>query len=102
MSTPRQCLNSNRDFRHGKQIDPSTSKPICSRKGAHPGAYTGLRHAAHGVAPRRTRRGAGHRAVAAKVRAWACTYWERAADLPALSPALRTASAENARLLRKW
>ncbi|MCW2311306.1 hypothetical protein M2244_001034 [Rhodoferax antarcticus] len=30
----------------------------------------------------------GYGALAAKVRAWACTYWERAADLPALSPAL--------------
>lgn len=44
---------------------------------------------------------AAYTELAATVRAWACTYWERAADLPALSPALRAASAENARLLRQ-
>lgn len=42
---------------------------------------------------------AGYGALAAHVRTWVTTYWERAADLPALSPALRTASAENARRL---
>ncbi|MBC7706290.1 MAG: HipA domain-containing protein [Rhodoferax sp.] len=43
---------------------------------------------------------AGYTTLAVQVRAWAITYWERAADLPTLSPALRAASAENARLLK--
>lgn len=44
---------------------------------------------------------AGYADLAREVRAWAVTYWERAADLPALSPALRAASAENADKLRR-
>ena len=44
---------------------------------------------------------AGYAALADPVRNWAITYWERATDLPALSPALRAASAENARLLKR-
>ena len=43
---------------------------------------------------------AGYAGLATKVRAWAITYWERAAQLPALSSTLRAASAENARLLQ--
>jgi hypothetical protein len=43
---------------------------------------------------------AGYSALAATARAWATTYWERAASLPALSPALRAASADNANLLK--
>lgn len=44
---------------------------------------------------------AGYATLVATVRTWAITYWERAASLQALSPALRAASAENARLLRQ-
>jgi len=43
---------------------------------------------------------AGYADLAIQVRAWAITYWERAASLPALSPALRAASGENARRLQ--
>ncbi|MFM2275710.1 MAG: hypothetical protein RL211_1582 [Pseudomonadota bacterium] len=39
----------------------------------------------------------GHAVLAAQTRSWAKTYWERAACLPALSCALRAASASNAR-----
>ncbi|MES2948228.1 MAG: HipA domain-containing protein [Pseudomonadota bacterium] len=44
---------------------------------------------------------AGYAALASQARAWACAYWERAACLPALSPKLRAASGENARLLQQ-
>ena len=44
---------------------------------------------------------AGYAALAAQTRTWAITYWERAACLPALSPALRAASADNARRLQE-
>lgn len=44
---------------------------------------------------------AGHAALAATVRTWAIHYWERSASLHSLSPALQSASAENARLLRQ-
>jgi hypothetical protein len=44
---------------------------------------------------------AGYAALAAQVRTWASVYWERAASLPSLSPALRAASAENARLFQQ-
>lgn len=43
----------------------------------------------------------GYAALASEVRAWAITYWERAASLPALSAALRAASGENAQRLRR-
>ena len=43
----------------------------------------------------------GYAALACEVRAWAITYWERAASLPALSDALRVASGENARRLQQ-
>ncbi|MBC7548980.1 MAG: hypothetical protein H7224_10145 [Polaromonas sp.] len=44
---------------------------------------------------------AGYAALADQVSAWAITDWDRASDLPALSPGLRAASAENARLLKR-
>jgi hypothetical protein len=44
---------------------------------------------------------AKYAALAVQVRSWAITYWERAAILPGLSPALRAASMENARLLKQ-
>ncbi len=44
---------------------------------------------------------AGYAALASDVRAWAITFWERAASLPALSAALRAASGENALRLRR-
>lgn len=44
---------------------------------------------------------AGYAALADQVRTWAITYWERAASLTALSPALRAASGENARRLQR-
>jgi len=43
----------------------------------------------------------GYGTLAAEARAWAITYWERAAALPGLSTALRAASAENARQFKK-
>jgi len=42
----------------------------------------------------------GYAVLAAQARAWAITYWERAANLSALSPLIRAASAENLRLLQ--
>ena len=43
----------------------------------------------------------GYTTLAAQARTWAIAYWERAASLPALSPLLRAASAENLRLLQR-
>lgn len=43
---------------------------------------------------------AGYAGLATQIRAWAITYWERATNLPALSPAMRAASAENVRRLQ--
>lgn len=42
----------------------------------------------------------GYAALAARALVLAITYWERAANLPTLSPLLRAASAENLRLLQ--
>ena len=42
----------------------------------------------------------GYGALATEVRIWAIAYWERAASLPSLSPALRAACALNARVLQ--
>ena len=44
---------------------------------------------------------AGFEAQAAQARAWATTYWQRAAGLPALSAGLRASSAMNADRLRQ-
>lgn len=44
---------------------------------------------------------AGYAALACEVRAWAITYWERAASLPALSATLRAASGANAQQLQR-
>ena len=44
---------------------------------------------------------AGYAALAWEVRAWAITYWERAASLPALSATLRAASGANAQQLQR-
>nr|WP_295781900.1 HipA domain-containing protein [Rhodoferax sp.] len=68
--------------------------PMMWRPGIHSGALD-----ASPVQPQN--QPAGYADLAARVRAWAITYWERAASLPALSPALRAASAENARLLKR-
>lgn len=43
---------------------------------------------------------AGYADLAATARTWAISYWDRAASLPCLTPALHAASAENARALR--
>ena len=42
----------------------------------------------------------GYGALASEVRIWAIAYWERAASLPGLSPALRAACAANAGVLQ--
>lgn len=44
---------------------------------------------------------AGYAALDVKVRAWAISYWERAASLPTLSAALRAASGANVRQLQR-
>ena len=46
-------------------------------------------------------RSAGFEAQAALARIWAIAYWERAASLPTLRGALRSASAANAENLRE-
>ena len=66
--------------------------PMMWRPGVHGGELD------TGPVPLRTTP-AGYAALAAQTRNWGRTYWERAADLPALSPALRAASADNAQLL---
>ncbi|QTN26257.1 HipA domain-containing protein [Rhodoferax sp. AJA081-3] len=43
----------------------------------------------------------GYAALASLARAWAIHYWERAANLPTISAALRDASGENAQRLRR-
>ena len=66
--------------------------PMMWRPGVHTGEL-GTQPVPASVQP------AGYAELAATVRNWARIFWERAAALPELSPALRAASAENARLL---